>query len=274
MSRRLIAALATALMVPFFVVAHSSGLKPDGQVGPILGKPLSGIEERHNEQIMNDGTRADRPSSGLFYRDEKGRMRVESQTKVVIYDPTIGQMFIADIRSKTYRKMNIQPTSPISIVVVEDGIWISSETPGLPRPATNLKTPLAQARTNTGLATPLTPASSAAPTPPAAQEDRDPKASREDLPSVVIAGLQVQGSRMTSVIPAGAVGNDHELKSVSERWYSDDIKALVRSSASDPRFGALKYELTNISQAPPDPALFQLPAGFALITDKDKGDKK
>ena len=273
MSRRLIAALATALMAPLLVIAHTSGLKPDGQVGPVLGKPLSGIEERHNEQIMNDGTRADRPSSGLFYRDEKGRMRVESQTKVVIYDPTIGLMYVADLRTKTYRKMNIQPTSPVSIVVVEDGIWVASETPGLPRPATNLKTPLTPPSTTTGLKTPLMPAASAPPTPPTPQEERDPRAAREDLPPAVVAGVQAQGSRITSVIPAGAFGNDHELKAVNERWYSDDIKALVKSSSSDPRYGALKYELTNISQAPPDPSLFQLPAGFTLITE-NKSDKK
>jgi hypothetical protein len=72
------------------------------------------------------------------------------------------------------------------------------------------------------------------------------------------------------MIPAGTVGNDHDLKSVSERWYSDDIKALVRSSNSDPRFGSLKYELTNISQALPDPSLFQLPAGFTLLTEDKK----
>ncbi len=272
MSRRLIAVLAAVLMSPFFVFAHTSGLKPDGQVGPVLGKPLSGIEERHNEQIMNDGSRADRPSSGLFYRDEKGRMRVESQTKVVIYDPTVGAIYVADITTKTYRKMNIKPSSPISIVVVEDGIWVASETQSQSRPTTNLQNPLGPPRSPSpsGLQSPVP---SAAPTPPAPQEERDARASREDLPAGVIGGVRVQGSRLTSVIPAGAVGNDHELKVVSERWYSDDLKALVKSSASDPRFGALKYELTNISQTPPDPSLFQLPADFSLLNDT-KTDKK
>src|SRR5438045_8071759 len=122
MSRWIIAALATILLVALLAVAHPAGFKPEGQLGPVLGKPLSGIEERQSEQIMDDGARADHPSSGLFYRDEKGRMRVESQTKVVIYDPTVGLIYVADLRTKTYQKTPIQPTTQVSIAVVEDGI--------------------------------------------------------------------------------------------------------------------------------------------------------
>ncbi len=271
MSKRLITvALAAILTAPLLIIAHTSGLKPEGQVGPVVGKPLSGIEERHNEQIMNDGTRADRPSSGLFYRDEKGRMRVESQTKVVIYDPTIGTMYVMDLRTKTYRKMSIQPSSPISIAVVEDGIWVASATPAPPRSAPPQSPLTSTPGGSAGQVNPLAASASKPPTPPVPQEDRDPRASREDLPPAVVAGIQVQGSRTTTVIPAGAFGNDHELKAVNESWYSNDIKALVKSSSSDPRYGALRYELTNISQAPPDPSLFQLPAGFTLLTEDKK----
>ncbi len=262
MSRRLIAASALIIMLSLLVVAHtSSGFKPEGQPGPVLGKPLSGIEERHNETILNDGTRSDQPSSGLFYRDEQGRMRVESQTKVVIYDPTIRLIYIADLRTKTYKKMQVHPASPVSIVVVEDGIWIAVEAPPRPAPAPG--------------AAPASPApASAVPTSATSKEGPkeavDTRTSREDLPPAVIAGVHVKGTRTTSIIPAGTVGNDHDLKAVSERWYSDDIKALLKSSSSDPRYGSLKYELTNISQAPPDPSLFQLPAGMTLLTDEKK----
>jgi hypothetical protein len=244
MSRRFIAAFATILIGSLLSIAHTSGPKPDGQAGPVTGKPLSGIEERHSEQIMDDGTRADHPSSGLFYRDEQGRMRIESQTKVVIYDPAAGAIYIADLRTKTYRKMPIQSASPVSIVVVEDGIWISSQAPPMPAPVRS------------------------APVSTGSLEKTDSRTTREDLPPAVMAGLKVRGSRVTSTIPPGTLGNDHDLKSVNERWYSDDIKVLVRSSSSDPRFGSLKYELTNISQTPPDPSLFQVPAGFTLIADK------
>ena len=67
---------------------------------------------------------------------------------------------------------------------------------------------------------------------------------------------------MTVTIPTGAVGNDRDLKVINERWVSDDLKLLVKTSNSDPRFGVTTYELTNIVQKEPDPALFQLPEGY------------
>ena len=51
---------------------------------------------------------------------------------------------------------------------------------------------------------------------------------------------------------------------VNERWYSDDLQALVKSSNNDPRFGLNTYELTNIEQGDPEPALFQPPAGYTI----------
>jgi hypothetical protein len=75
-------------------------------------------------------------------------------------------------------------------------------------------------------------------------------------------GVYVKGARVTTTIPSGAIGNDRDLKVVNERWYSDDLKLLLKSSNSDPRFGVTTYELTDISQSSPDPALFQIPAGY------------
>lgn len=248
MARYLVAILLIIACIPLFLVAHTSGIKPDGQSGPVLGKPLSAIEERHSEQIMNDGSRVDHPSSGLFYRDEQGRMRVESQTKFVIYDPVAGFIYSADVRTKTYRKFSVQSGLSVSVVVVEDGTWIASSAavPG---------------------AKPGAPAGNEA-AANSESEGGNTKAVSEDLPSAVVNGIRARGSRLTTTIPAGTVGNDRDLKAINERWYSDDVKVLLRSSSSDPRFGSVKYELTNISQTPPEASLFQLPQGFTQIGDK------
>jgi hypothetical protein len=85
----------------------------------------------------------------------------------------------------------------------------------------------------------------------------------EDLTPQFLNGVYAKGARVTTTIPARTIGNDHDLKVVNERWYSDDLKLLLKSSNSDPRFGVTTYELTEISQAPPDPALFQIPADYA-----------
>ena len=68
-------------------------------------------------------------------------------------------------------------------------------------------------------------------------------------------------------IPAGTFGNDRDVKVINERWYSDDLQVLVKSSNSDPRFGLTTYELTNIMRTVPDPALFQPPADYTGVPD-------
>src|SRR6266852_2890768 len=68
----------------------------------------------------------------------------------------------------------------------------------------------------------------------------------EDLQPQVVNGIRAKGSRVTMTIPKGAFGNDRDVKVVNERWYSDDLQILLKSSNSDPRFGVTTYELTNI----------------------------
>jgi hypothetical protein len=87
----------------------------------------------------------------------------------------------------------------------------------------------------------------------------------EELPSQMVNGVYCRGSRVTTTIPAGTFGNDRDVKVVNERWYSDDLKALVKSTNSDPRFGTSTYELTNIVMAHPDASLFMVPMDFTNV---------
>lgn len=84
----------------------------------------------------------------------------------------------------------------------------------------------------------------------------------EDLAQQSINGVGAHGSRTTRTIPAGTFGNLRDVKVVEERWFSDDLQLLVKSTNSDPRFGTTTYELTNIVRSQPDPALFQPPADY------------
>jgi hypothetical protein len=43
---------------------------------------------------------------------------------------------------------------------------------------------------------------------------------------------------------------------------SGDLQVLVKSTNSDPRFGATTYPLSNIVQGPPNPSLFQIPGDY------------
>ena len=77
--------------------------------------------------------------------------------------------------------------------------------------------------------------------------------------------VAVEGTRTTVTIPAGEIGNELPINIVSERWFSPDLKVLVMSRQSDPRFGETTYRLTNITRAEPSPHLFEIPADFTIV---------
>lgn len=86
----------------------------------------------------------------------------------------------------------------------------------------------------------------------------------ESLGEQVMAGVNAEGTRTTETIPAGAMGNEKPIVIVSERWYSPDLQETIYSKRTDPRFGTTIYQLTNITRQEPDPALFQVPADYAI----------
>ena len=198
----------------------------DGQSGPVLGRPFTATEVRHATQTLADGTHVDRSDTSTFARDDQGRMRTAGDKTILIFDPVAGFNYNVNLRTRACEKAKLpQKLNSVSIAV-------------------------AGGRSSTS-----TSSGSGRFEPP-----QPPKgAVSEDLPPQMMGGLYVKGSRITLTIPAGTFGNDHDVKVVNERWYSDDMQVLVKSTNSDPRFGVTTYELTNIVRTAPDPALFLLP---------------
>jgi hypothetical protein len=89
-------------------------------------------------------------------------------------------------------------------------------------------------------------------------------ATKEDLGQQVIEGVTARGTRTTTVIPAGAIGNELPITVTSEEWLSPDLKVLVMTKHADPRSGETTYRLTGITRSEPDPSLFELPAGMTI----------
>ena len=87
----------------------------------------------------------------------------------------------------------------------------------------------------------------------------------ENLKPQLVNGVMAQGVRTTMTIPKGQIGNDRDIKVVTERWVSNDLQMLIKSSNSDPRFGDTTYELTAIDQHEPDASLFQIPANYTVM---------
>ena len=91
--------------------------------------------------------------------------------------------------------------------------------------------------------------------------------SDEDLGEDTIAGVTATGWLHTYRTPAGANGNDRELTETTESWYSPDLRIIVRA-----KFNTVTqtsgWQLTNISTAEPNPALFEIPAGYTVVDEK------
>jgi hypothetical protein len=86
----------------------------------------------------------------------------------------------------------------------------------------------------------------------------------ESLGTETIEGIQVVGTRNTTTIPSGTIGNDKDLLLTHETWYSPELKLVIQSMQSDPRFGQTTFTLKNLQQGQPDESLFQVPADYKI----------
>ena len=80
--------------------------------------------------------------------------------------------------------------------------------------------------------------------------------------------MNATGTRMTSTMAAGAIGNDRPIQIISESWYSPELQTMVKSTHSDPRTGQETFELIDISRTEPSADLFQVPLGYQIVSPK------
>ncbi len=200
------------------------------QTGRVVGKPYSAAQMNHLTQTLANGSHIDRTTTNLVYQDDQGRFRMEpmDRKQIVIQDKVGMVIYDIDLEHRTASRIEMGPAGAAAAQKVAGDV-----------------SPVEEAR---------------------ATARRIPGNLVEDLGARLINGVQALGVRVTTTIPVGAIGNDQEMKSVSEQWYSNDIHALVKSVTTDPRVGVSTYELTHIVRAAQDPALFQVPAGFTVIT--------
>ena len=90
----------------------------------------------------------------------------------------------------------------------------------------------------------------------------------ESLGKQIMEGVNVEGTRTTLTIPAGAMGNDLPIEIVSERWFSPELQTLIFSKNNDPRMGETVYRLSNIRSEEPARNLFEAPSDYTLQDDQ------
>jgi hypothetical protein len=255
----------------------------------VAGKPFLGTEERHSTQVLGDGTRIETTDTDKIYRDDGGRTRIErdSGKYVTISDPVAGTSAELDTVNKTVRKSTVrtvyqvrtdgrgEPTVSVDQIKMDQVKKQVGEAAMAPPPVMIYRGP-ETARTNTitisGSAAmegdvhakmiAETGATAATPVGGTFNVAVGGKGALEDLGTQMVNGVMAHGNRSTLTIPIGQIGNDREIKVISEQWYSNDLQMMVKSSNSDPRFGNTTYQLSGIVQVAPDPSLFEVSADY------------
>src|SRR5882724_4655625 len=268
----------------FVFVASEFGF--EGQ--SIKGAPYSAQAVTETTQTLSDGNRIVNKATSSIYRDSDGRTRREqslrafgpfaaggdAQQTIFISDPVASVSYTLDPRSHVARKMpafqfEFKTAAPAKRTAGESqGTVIVRERGPMPPPA------------------PGAPMIGEGPPPgdgftwraPAAtggtaqfvfkrEGGQDDRAVTEKLGTQIVEGVAAEGSRTTITIPAGEIGNERAIEIVSERWYSPELKTVVMSRHSDPRFGETVYRLTNISREEPAHSLFEVPTDYAVKDD-------
>jgi hypothetical protein len=86
-----------------------------------------------------------------------------------------------------------------------------------------------------------------------------------DLGVRSIAGLDTKGTRETTTLLPGAMGNDRPYVTVREFWNSPQLGVNLLSIVDGPLTGKQTFTLSDVSLTEPDPELFKLPQGYQVL---------
>jgi hypothetical protein len=219
-----------------------------GNVEVVKNQPYKAQANTETRRTLADGSHITQSTTAMIARDSEGRtvnaQKVgDSLTITSILDP-VAKMHI-DYTSDTKIAHVLAlptPTAPPSQMPVAMGAGVSGFAAGSPGGAVGF---FVQGRA-------------------VSSQLAGKHTTTESLGTKTIEGIQVTGTRTTSTIPAGAIGNEEDLTTTREEWSSPELKLVVQSTQNDPRFGQTTYTLNDIQQGPPDGALFQVPTDYKI----------
>jgi hypothetical protein len=233
----------------------------------VVNAPYSAEAINESVQTLPDGNRIVNRSSSRVYRDSAGRVRRETLDAngdvlmTSISDPTTGSSTVFSPRTNaisrsvvTVRSTGEGGTATASGTAGSSAVWVTTDDKvkaeiAAPNP------PEGRERIREGVAVGGATFFWAGEGAPAKGE-----ATKDDLGQQTIEGVTAKGTRTTTTIPAGSIGNEQPIKIVSEEWFSPELQALVLTRHSDPRTGETTYRLTGIVRTEPPASLFEMPA--------------
>ena len=196
----------------------------------ITGAPYSGIQVVQSQTTLADGNRITNRHQTQVSRDSQGRIRTE----------------------ETVTPPADSGKQPFTMITILDPV-AGTRTVLNPADMTATQMPFA-ARGGRRGGRPDGP-------PP---HDARPQRTVTNLGTQSINGVAATGTQTSEVIPAGAIGNAQPITISRVVWISNDLKVPVQIKSSDPRFGNMEMELTNIATSEPGASLFVVPAGYTV----------
>jgi hypothetical protein len=94
-----------------------------------------------------------------------------------------------------------------------------------------------------------------------------PDISVEKLGTKTIEGVSAEGTRRSAVLPAGLAGGNAPVVTVSESWFSPDLKVTVLTKMKDAKSGEHITRLVNLKRSEPPASLFAPPADYKVVDD-------
>jgi hypothetical protein len=303
MTRQMILAAAAALLLlPGQLFAQSGSITtigaPQGQFEfvvaqpleeePVVkGKPFTAEAVTEFTQTLADGNRIERRFSTTLWRDSQGRTRREQQIALVgplsvqgnpprlvtITDPVAGTSYTLNAQNKTANGQSISTYTSSAGLSYSRNVQRSNTT------ETSVQVnaaDLAQARAASDQAR----AAYFLNSPPGSRvqtvgtvggvffetTNAPSTVKTEPIGTRAIEGIAAEGTRTTTTIPAGAVGNVAPIEVVSERWFSQELQTAVLITQRDPRSGDTVYRLTNIRREEPSADLFTVPSTYTITS--------
>jgi hypothetical protein len=263
----------------------------------VKGAPYSAQAVTESVQQLADGNRIVRKNTAQVYRDGEGRTRREQtlgyigpyatsgdvpQT-VFINDPVASVHYILDPAKKTARKL---PRAELRFKVEGAGVEAkaAAEAEAAKSGERRKITQNEMHKIEIERSYQRVPGPDGPPAPPAPlggtavivtqtgegegatfmRYSSKYESKTEKLEARSFDGVMAEGTRTTTTIPAGDLGNEQPINIVDERWYSNELQVVVMTRHSDPRSGETTYRLTNISRTEPAAALFQVPSDYAV----------
>ena len=77
--------------------------------------------------------------------------------------------------------------------------------------------------------------------------------------SLLESQTAVDGTRKTTTVNPGILGNDQPLVLTREFWYSDELQTNLSVTRIDPRIGKQVIRISNISQSSPTITFLRFP---------------